>query len=138
MNGAPASKVPGSMSSICRRAAADVLAAQLARLGMLFSNGNPADKHWRWSRSVAGLRLLDHSSMDGGPHGADERLTSQHLHHCLCPQGSSCALAVNNFAVGGVAPPALEFKEMAEPPATTAARHVARYFNNVHPVSPLP
>lgn len=33
-----------------------------------------------------------------------------------------------------MAPPALEFKEMAEPPATTAARHAARYFNNVHPV----
>ncbi len=53
-------------------------------------------------------------------------------------QGSSCALAVNGNAAGGVAPPALEFNEMVEPPATTAARHAARYFNNVHPVSGRP
>lgn len=53
----------------------------------------------------------------------------------LLLQGSSCALAVSSYATSGVAPPALEFNEMAEPPATTAARHAARYFNNVHPVS---
>lgn len=50
-------------------------------------------------------------------------------------QGSSCALAVNGHAAGGVAPPDVEFNEMAEPPAATAARHAARYFDNVHPVS---
>lgn len=53
-------------------------------------------------------------------------------------QGSSCALVVNGNATGGVAPPTLEFNEMAEPPATTAARHAARYFNNVHPVGGRP
>lgn len=34
-----------------------------------------------------------------------------------------------------MAPPDVEFNEMAEPPAATAARHAARYFDNVHPVS---
>ena len=48
------------------------------------------------------------------------------------------ALVVSDAAAAGKAAPPLEFDEMTEPPAATAARHAGRYFNNVPPVSSAP
>ena len=49
-----------------------------------------------------------------------------------------CAVAVSSKGAAGVAAPEVELNEMVEPPAATAARHAAKYCNNMHPVRALP
>ncbi len=43
-------------------------------------------------------------------------------------------MAVSSKGAAGVAAPEMELNEMVEPPAATAARHGAKYCNNMHPV----
>lgn len=49
-------------------------------------------------------------------------------------QGNSCALMVSSKAAAGVEPPELQINELVESPADTAAKHAARYCDNVPPV----
>ena len=49
-------------------------------------------------------------------------------------QNVSCGLAVSSNAYAGVAPPAMDFDPMREPPSVTAARHARKFATNVAPV----